>query len=371
MLLSDKRIAFVHFCLVNMRGGERVLDFFCDLFPQADIFTLVADAKRVPARIKQHKITTSFIQKLPFGVKKYQQYLPLHPLAVEQFDLSGYDLVISFQSGVLNHVIVSPETCHLCYCHTPVRYLWNMYHEYKKDTHGITRLLWPLIANYMRQLDYVSAQRVDYFMANSHNVQKRIRRYYRRDSEVLYPPLAFDLFHTGASEDFYLVVGQLNPYKKVDLAVQAFNRLNKRLVIIGDGPQRKKLETMAGPGITFLGRETDAVLTDYYARCRALVFPGEEDFGLAPLEAMASGKPVLAFGRGGALETVQPGRTGVLFREQTVNSLIEAVSRLEESHWDADDIRNYARQFSHENVREKYRDFIFHRYAEFLGRLER
>lgn len=371
MLLADKKVAFVHFCLATMRGGERVLEFFCDLFPQADIFTLVYDPSAISDNIKKHRITTSFIQRLPLGVKKYRQYLPLHSLAFEQFDLSGYDLVISFQSGLVKDVILPPEVCHLCYCHTPVRYLWNMYHEYKKEMNGVTRVLWALISNYLRQSDYTSAQRVDYFMANSHNVQKRIWRYYRRDSEVLYPPLAFDLFHAGDAEDFYLVVGQLIPYKKVDLAIQAFNRLGKNLVIIGDGPRRKKLESISGPGITFLGRAPDAVLADYYARCRALVFPGEEDFGLAPLEAMASGKPVIAFGKGGVLETVRPGRTGIFFPEQTVACLIKAVDQLEHNHWDADDIRNYAAQFSRESMKEKYADFIFRRFEAFHRRLGR
>ena len=277
------RVALVHYWLVSMRGGEKLLEVLCDIFPDADIFTLVHDPKSVSDTINRHKISTSFIQRLPWGVSKYQQYLPLHPLAMEQFDLSGYDLVISSESGVARGFILQPSTCHISYCHSPMRYIWNFYHEYKQELGLLKRILWGGgIANYLRQWDYISSQWVDYFIANSYNVRQRIKRYYGRNSEVIYPPLDFDSFRVGPSEDFFLMVGQLNRYKRPDLAVSVFNQLGKKLVVIGEGPLRKELEKVKEANISILGRQPNAVVRDYYARCRALVFPGEEALALLP-----------------------------------------------------------------------------------------
>ncbi|HID97535.1 MAG TPA: glycosyltransferase family 4 protein, partial [Thermodesulfobacteriaceae bacterium] len=278
------KVALVHYWLVDMRGGEKVLELLCDIFPDADIFTLVHDPARVSDKINSHNITTSFIQKLPLGIKKYQQYVPLHPFAIEQFDLSGYDLVISSESGVAKGVILPPDICHICYCHSPVRYIWNMYHEYRRELGILQRILWAVVANFMRQWDYINAQRVDFFIANSRNVQRRIKKYWNRESTVIYPPVHFRKFRCGPDEGFYLFVGQLNPYKKADLAVEAFNRNGLPLVIIGDGPQRRELEKKASGNITFLGKQPDDVLVDHYSRCRGFIFPGEEDFGITPLE---------------------------------------------------------------------------------------
>ena len=277
------KVALVHYWLVNMRGGENVLEMFCDIFPEADIYTLVYNPKVISEKINRHNVTTSFIQRLPGGVKHYQKYLPLHPFAVEQFDLSDYDLVISSESGAAKGVILKPETCHICYCETPMRYLWNMYHEERKGLGTLQKILWAAVSNYMRQWDYINSQRVDYFIANSENVRRRIKRYYGRDAEVIHCPVNFSRFYNAPDEDYYLFVGQLTPYKKADLAVQAFNKTNKKLIVVGDGPQRKYLEKIAGPNISIVGAKTGQELIDYYAKCKAFIFPGEEDFGITPL----------------------------------------------------------------------------------------
>jgi len=359
------KVAIVHYWLVSMRGGEKVVELLCDIFPQADIFTLVYDPITISDKINQHNIITSFIQKLPYGVAKYQQYLPLHPFAIEQFDLSNYNLVISSESGIAKGTILSPSVCHICYCHSPMRYIWNMYHEYKKHLSPWKRFFWALISNYMRQWDYVNSQRVDYFIANSKNVQRRIKRYYNRKSEVIYPPLELAKYHSQPSDDFFLFVGQLNPYKKADLTVHTFNRLKKKLVIIGDGPQRKELNRLAGSNILLLGKQSDETVIDYYSRCKAFIFPGEEDFGISPLEAMASGKPVIAFGKGGALESVIEGKTGVFFYEQTETSLIQAINKAEKIKWDVNLIRERVKEFDAGIVRGKLKNFIIEKYSEF------
>lgn len=359
------KVAIVHYWLVNMRGGEKVVELLCDLFPQADIFTLVYDPSAISEKINRHKITPSFIQKLPLGVKKYQQYLPLHPIAIEQFDLSKYDLVISSESGIAKGVILPPEVCHVCYCHSPIRYIWNMYHAYKKDLGFVKRVLWAVVSNYMRVWDYANAQRVDFYIANSGNVKQRVKRYYGQRAEVIHPPVDFNKFKVQQPEDFYLFVGQLNPYKKADLAVKTFRNLGKKLVVIGDGPQRKKLESVGGHYITFMGKQPDHVLVDYYSRCKAFIFPGEEDFGITPLEAMASGKPVIAYKKGGALETVVDSETGIFFKDQTEASLRDAIEKLESKHWDPQKIRNHAKMFDLAIAKEKLKECIMGKYASF------
>jgi glycosyltransferase involved in cell wall biosynthesis len=357
------RVAIVHYWLVNMRGGERVLEALCELYPEADIFTHVYAPDRMSETIRRHRVQTTFVGRLPWARRLYQSYLPLMPLALEQLDLRAYDLVISSESGPAKGVLTRPDALHLCYCHTPMRYVWNMYQEYRDGLSGLKRLAMSLLLHRIRQWDVTTAARVDHFVANSHNVARRIRKYYRRDAMVIQPPVDLARFGDVApapAEDFYLCIGQMIPYKQVGIAIRAFNQLGKRLVVIGEGKEREALGRLAGPNITFLDRVDDTVLRDHYARCRALVFTAEEDFGIVPLEAMAAGKPVIAYGKGGALETVVPGRTGVLFPQQTPESLIEAVHRFEriENSFDPAEIAAHAATFSKDRFKQDFRAFV-------------
>jgi len=351
------KVALVHYWLVGMRGGEKVLEALCEMFPEADIYTNVYIPENVSATIRKHRVHTSFIQKLPFAKRWYQKYLPLMPFALEQLDLSSYDLVISSESGPAKGVILAPETLHICYCHTPMRYIWDMYHEYRRHAGMMTRLFMPLITHWLRLWDVASANRVDVFIANSRYVASRILKNYRRDAVVIPPPVDTLNFHAAQNhEDFYLAVGQLVPYKRVDIAIEAFNRTGKRLVIIGTGSEEQSLKKQAGSNIEFLSSQPGDVLVDYYSRCKALVFPGKEDFGIVPVEAMASGKPVIAYGVGGILDTVIDGETGILFEPQTPQGLIDAISRFEalpDEQFRGDKLRHYASRFSVQSFKDK------------------
>ncbi|UCH80991.1 MAG: glycosyltransferase, partial [Nitrospiraceae bacterium] len=310
---------------------------------------------------KKHNIYTSFLQKIPFSSIIYQSLLPLFPTAIEQFDLTGYDLVISSESGIAKGVITRPETCHICYCHTPMRYAWDLYHDYLAGVGKLKKFFIPIFMNYIRQWDLASSFRVDHFIANSQNVANRIKKHYRRDSTVIYPPVNIeDFVLSNKHEDFYLMVGQLVSYKKTEIAVKTFNTLKKNLVIIGDGPQFKYLNSIAGPTIKLLGRQPFNVIKDHYSQCRAFIFPGEEDFGITPVEAMASGKPVLAYGKGGALETVTDGKTGMLFNDQSVTGLSELIHRFEDSKdtFDPDTIRDHSKLFNAERFDKEFMAFV-------------
>ena len=361
--VQTMRVAIVHYWLVNMRGGERVLEALCELYPEADIFTHVYAPDRMSETIRRHRVQTTLIGRLPGARRFYQLYLPLMPFALEQLDLRAYDLVISSESGPAKGVLTRPDALHICYCHTPMRYVWSMYQEYLEDLSGLKRWLMAGLLHRIRQWDVTSAARVDHFVANSHNVARRIRKYYRREAMVILPPVDLERFGSparAAAEDFYLCIGQLIPYKQVGLAIRAFNQLGKHLVVIGEGKQRVELGKLAGPNITFLNRVDDATLRDHYARCRALVFTADEDFGIVPLEAMASGTPVIAFGCGGALETVVPGRTGLLFPEQTPESLAQAVLAFErvEHLFNPETIADHAAGFSKQHFKEAFRRFV-------------
>ncbi|MDR2820446.1 MAG: glycosyltransferase [Desulfovibrio sp.] len=324
------RVALIQYWLVAMRGGEKVLEALCEIFPQADIFTHVYIPEAVSPTIRQHRIITSFIQRLPFAGKLYRKYLPLMPLALEQLDLRDYDLVISLESGPAKGVITGADTLHVCYCHTPMRYLWDFYQNYLAESNLVVRTFFRFFAGRLRVWDVLSAQRVDFFAANSVNVARRIAKYYRREAKVIFPPVDVEFFAppdgvAPAMEDYYLFVGQLNAYKRADLAVKACSQTGRKLLVVGEGPERIRLERMAGSTVTFAGRQNDEFLRHKLQRCKALLFPGEEDFGIVPVEALAAGRPVIAFGRGGVLETVVHKRSGILFSEQTVNCLIRAI----------------------------------------------
>jgi glycosyltransferase involved in cell wall biosynthesis len=355
------KVAIVHYWLVGMRGGEKVIEALCEMYPQADIFTHVYVPEMISNKIKQHKIIPTFINSLPRAGKMYKTYLPLMPLALEQLDLRGYDLIISSESGPSKGVISPAEAVHVCYCHTPMRYIWNMYHDYRSGAGRMARLMMPPLTHYLRMWDVTSAARVDSFVANSATVARRIHRYYGVDSVVIHPPVdtnAFSIASPPELGDYYLMAGELVSYKRPELAVRAFNEMKLKLVVIGGGEMLDEIRRLAGPTVTVLGSQPFDVLKQHYAGCRALIFPGEEDFGMVPVEAMASGRPVVAFGRGGATETVAKGLSGIFFTEQTVEAIASAVKSLAGIEIDPEKIAVHARQFGRDQFFRKMRAHI-------------
>ncbi len=343
------RVAIIHYWLVSMRGGEKVVEALCRLFPQADIFTHVYDCEKISEVIREHKVTPTFINSLPRARNNYKRYLPLMPLALEQIDLRGYDLIISSESGPAKGIIPPAGAVHICYCHSPMRYIWNMFHDYREGAGRVTRVLMPPLSHYVRTWDAVASMRVDRFIANSQTVAARIEKYYRREAAVIYPPVAVDLFEAvppAEIENYYLMAGELVAYKRPELAVEAFNALGRPLVVIGGGDLLEKIRRLAGPTVKVLGQQPFEVLRHHYARCRALIFPGEEDFGIIPVEVMASGRPVIAYGRGGLTETVAGGVSGLFFGEQTIPAIVRAIHQFEQMRFDPRAIRAQAEKFS-------------------------
>ena len=327
---STPRTAIVHFWLVGMRGGERVLERIMRLHPGADIFTHVYAPDAVSRTIAASTVRTTFINRLPGARRHYQSYLPLMPLALEQLDLSAYDLVISSESGPAKGVIARPDAFHVSYVHSPMRYLWDHYHDYCQSAGQLTRLMMPGLFHYLRNWDSCSAARVDSLVANSHFIRQRIARAWRREAEVIHPPVPTGEFHRAADiGPQFLWVGQMIKYKRPDIVVDAFNRLRRPLLMVGDGAMFDEIARRAGPTVTVVRRLGFADLKQAYATARALVFSAEEDFGIVPVEANASGRPVLAFGRGGIRDSIVPGVTGLFFSEQSAEAVIAGVEALD------------------------------------------
>ncbi len=377
---ASMRVAIVQHWFMYPGGGDRVVEVLAEMFPQADVYTLFMDPAALPASLRSRRITASFLQKVPGVLRHYQKLLPLFPVVLEQFRLDKYDLVISSESGPAKGVITSTKTCHICYCHSPMRYIWDMYHRHR-DAKGmglLSRAAFSLVAHHLRMWDLATASRVDYFVANSENVASRIRKHYRREATVINPPVMVSAgYISGMVEDYYLVVSRLVDYKRIDLAIEACNRLRRPLRIIGDGVEYKRLRRLAGPTVKFLGFLPDEAVREKYACCRALLFPGEEDFGIVPIEAHSFGRPVIAYGEGGALETVRgffagdsltpESSTGVFFPEQSVDSLVEAIRIFEsvESRFSPAFIRAQAERFDISRFKTEMGAFIAEKMAEF------
>lgn len=354
------RVAIVHDYLNQSGGAERVVESFHRIWPDAPIFTTIADRDAMPASLRDADLRLTWMQHLPAWRRHFRAYLPLYPLAVEGMDLRGFDVVVSSSSAWAKAVRTPAGAVHVCYCYTPMRWVWDYERYVARENFGLlARLALPPVIAALRAWDVRTARRPTHIVAVSHGVQQRVQRYWGRASEVLYPPIETERFTVGtAAGRYHLVVSRLAHYKRIDLAVAAFTQLGLPLVIIGDGPARASLEAVAGPTVTFRGRVDDAGVASAMRDCRALIFPGEEDFGMTPLEANASGRPVIAFGAGGALETVRDGVTGVLFGQQTADALAEGVRRADAATWDPAVIRRHAETFSVTGFETRFRAIV-------------
>ncbi|WP_114778936.1 glycosyltransferase family 4 protein [Botryobacter ruber] len=368
------KVAIVHEWFVDYSGSERVVEQLLHLYPDARLFAVI---DFMPEHLKQHilhkEVTTTFIQKLPFARKHYRNYLALMPLAIEQLDLSGFDLVLSSSHAVAKGILTHANQVHICYCHSPIRYAWDLYHQYLQES-GLAKGLKGFIAksmlHYIRMWDYTTANRVDHFVANSAYIARRIKKVYQRDAEVIYPPVAVESFQVEpVKENFYLTASRMVPYKKVDLIVEAFaGQPDKKLVVIGEGPDFNKIKAKATKNVTLLGYQRFDVLRQHLQKAKAFIFAAEEDFGIVPVEAQACGTPVIAFGRGGACETVIHGKTGILFKNQTVAALTDALEQFEAqaARFDPYAIRENAERFSINVFKENITTYIQQKLAATL-----
>ncbi len=364
------KVALVHDHLAQDGGAEKVLKILAELFPEAPIYTLLYESENVTKNFKNRTIETSIIQRLPGGVKHYQWYMPFMPMAVEFFDLNNFDVVISDASAFAKGVITGTDTLHICYCHTPTRYLWDYTHQYIKDLpyNKYLKKIISLVFNYIRVWDKEAATRVDYYIANSQTVKKRIAKYYRRSSAVIYPPVETERFATSAKAgEYFLIGGRLAPYKRVDMVIEAFLELGLPLKIFGDGVDLPRLKRVAGQAenIEFLGGVSEAEKTELYRDCKAFLNPQEEDFGITVVEAMASGRPVIAYGRGGATETIKEGESGVFFEEQSAAALVAAVRKCMTMTFDPIVIRQSAERFSVDRFKREIAETVQREYERF------
>lgn len=369
---NNIKLAIVHDWLTNMGGAENVISYFMDIYKEAPIYTSMCIRENLCDAFQKADIRTSFLQKNVKGTKiNHQKYFPFMPMAFESFDLNEYDMVLSSSTSCAKGVITNPATMHICYCNSPMRYCWEFYYEYTANMGTglksiIKKKFVKYFINYMRIWDVASSNRVDYFIGNSQNVANRIWKHYRREATVIYPPADTEYFKpVDKDEDYFLCVSRLVPYKRVDLVVEVFNELGLPLVVIGGGSELEKIKAMAKDNIKVMGRQPNEVIKEHYAKCRAFIFPGEEDFGITPVEAQASGRPVIAYGKGGALETVVDGQTGLFFKEQTTESLKDAVMKFEKMSFDKKVIRAHAEEFGIDIFKNKIKNFVDEKYNEF------
>lgn len=363
------KIALVHDHLAQDGGAEKVLQAFQEIWPDAPTYVIVHNPKQANAAFKGKDIRTSFLQHWPFGVKHYQWYFPMMPSAVESYDLMDYDVVLSSTASYAKGVITKPETLHICYCHTPTRYLWSDTHTYVQELEAARLVKWmlPFFLTYVRLWDKMAAARVDQFIANSKLVQDRISKYYKADSAVIYPPVSLDKFSAGAVKDYFLAGGRLVPYKRFDLVVEAFNHLGRKLVIYGDGPELKALKAMAADNVEFIGRVSDEKLAELYQGAKAFINPQVEDFGITMVEAMAAGRPIIAYRAGGAKEIIIPGETGEFFDYQTWEDLADAIVRFQPEQYSSDRIRQRAEEFSLTRFKQDMKNYVEAEYAKFTA----
>lgn len=368
------KVAIIQEWLVSVGGSDKVVKAMADVFPDADIYTLVAKKEVCDELgIDWSRIHTSFIQKLPFGTKKHRAYLPLFPLAIEQFDVRGYDVIISSSHCVAKGVLTKADQLHICYCHSPIRYVWDMYNEYLEESHldkGIKSWMVRYLLHRIRKWDMISSFRVDHYISNSDYVAQRIKETYRRESTTIHPNIDISHFELcERKEDYYLASSRLVAYKKIDLIIEAFNRMpDKKLVVIGGGPNLKKYKEMAKNNVTIMGYQPFEILKEKMQKAKAFVFAADEDFGMIPIEAEACGTPVIAYGHGGSLETVSKGKTGLFFDEQSPESLINAIKQFEQmgkQPFKATDCRTWAEKFSEERFKQEIKDFVKTKFLEF------
>lgn len=366
------KVALIHDWLTAMGGAEKVLESLIKMYP-ADLFTLVKNTKNLKGTpFEELEVKTSFIQKLPRAEKKYRSYLPLFPLAIEQFDLSDYDLVISSSHSTAKGVLTHADQMHICYCHTPMRYAWDLYQQYLREARlksGLRGIMAKCFLHYLRMWDANSSARVNAYLANSHYVARRIKQLYNQNAEVVYPPVDLNFYTLEEEkEDYYLTISRMVPYKKMDLIVEAFSAMpHKKLIVIGEGPEEEKIKEKAKKNIEFLPYQEKEILKKYLQKAKGFVFASIEDFGILPVEAQGCGTPVIALGKGGALETIRENKTGIFFPEQTVASLIEGIKRFEKTTFDPQKVRTHAESFREEVFQEKFQACIREKYEAFTS----